>query len=61
MGRKLDKSKTITQREKYEMEKDWLKFFRSLKKYRSMSLANRVGPLLVGIFLEIIRVSKEIR
>lgn len=50
-----DLERSFTQKERYKMIKDWLELFPSLKKYRAMSLANRVGPLLVGIHLEIIR------
>lgn len=47
--------RTFTSKEKYKMVKDWLELFLSLKKYRAMSIGNRVGPLLVGIHLETIR------
>ena len=50
-----DLERSFTQKEKYKITKDWLELFPSLKKYRAMSLANKVGPLLVGIHLEIIR------
>lgn len=51
----MDLERSFTRKEKYKMTKDWLELLPSLKKYRAMSLANRVGPLLVGIHLEIIR------
>lgn len=50
-----DWDRVFTPKEKYKMVKDWLGLFPSLKKYRAMSIGNRVGPLLVGIHLETIR------
>ena len=42
----------MTKREKMIVTEDWRKEFPSLSVYKPMHLLNRIGPLLVGIYLK---------
>lgn len=40
---------------KTEIIKDWAELFPELKKYKNLHLNNRLGPLVVGIYLKMVR------
>lgn len=51
-------NENFTAKDKRIITNDWNDYFKSLKRYKILSIKNRVGPLIVGIYLKMGRLGK---
>lgn len=58
-GLSVENNENFTAKDKRIVRNDWNNYFKSLKRYRDAEISNRLGPLVISIYIKMGRLSSS--